>query len=415
MDIPNGIKRKQNLIIIADYGYIDGGAHKVAINTAKIMSNHYNVYYYTIQSKEGQFSQELLDACIQIITPYEHYRKNLFRQVYDLKVKKHLSQFLKGFSKYETIIHIHTWGRRLSPSAIDVCGKLGFSTLITLHDYLSVCPNGALFNYRNLKTCGYTPLSKQCITCNCIEENYIVKLGKTIRFIFQSHAIKKWGNIRFAFVSSFSEVIMKKTNQSLFRNRKTYLLPNPIDDNLTKNNKRVQCEKNECALYIGNLEKHKGIDVFCEAVSQLNIKSYVLGGGPRLYELKEKYPKVIFCGFVTQSDIIKYFDITRLFIFPSLCYETLGLSLVEAMTKGIPVLVASNTAASSFVENYKNGIIFQNGNIADLKEKIEILYQDDQTVERISKNIFLGNLDMVISQHQYEQQLNKIYNDLLIS
>jgi glycosyltransferase involved in cell wall biosynthesis len=88
------------------------------------------------------------------------------------------------------------------------------------------------------------------------------------------------------------------------------------------------------ALYVGRVSKEKDIDKFLE----LNIphKKVVVGDGPYLNELKERYRDVIFKGPLVGQKLGEEFSKASVLVFPS-SFDTFGLVMIESIACGTPV------------------------------------------------------------------------------
>lgn len=126
--------------------------------------------------------------------------------------------------------------------------------------------------------------------------------------------------------------------------------------------------KNKYYLYVGRIAKEKGVELFCKAISELGYKAIIVGDGSEKRELEEKYPQIEFTGWKDKEEVIKYMEGAKALIFPSIAYETAGLTIVEAQTIGIPCIVNSVCAGTEFVDK-NSGYIFTD--VEDLKEKIK--------------------------------------------
>ncbi len=62
----------------------------------------------------------------------------------------------------------------------------------------------------------------------------------------------------------------------------------------------------------------------------------VVGDGPSLAELRQRYPAVVFAGFRYGEDLASHIAAADVFVFPSRT-DTFGLVLLEAMACGVPV------------------------------------------------------------------------------
>ena len=62
----------------------------------------------------------------------------------------------------------------------------------------------------------------------------------------------------------------------------------------------------------------------------------IVGGGPQLAELKQRYPAVHFFGSKEGEDLVRHYGLGDVFVFPSRT-DTFGLVLLEALACGLPV------------------------------------------------------------------------------
>jgi glycosyltransferase involved in cell wall biosynthesis len=107
-------------------------------------------------------------------------------------------------------------------------------------------------------------------------------------------------------------------------------------------------------IYLGRVAVEKNIEAFL----RLNLPGTkcVVGDGPALSLLKERYPEVHFTGFkkgVELADLLAGADV---FVFPSLT-DTFGVVLLEAMASGLPVAAFPVTGPLETVVNGVNGYL----------------------------------------------------------
>lgn len=139
-------------------------------------------------------------------------------------------------------------------------------------------------------------------------------------------------------------------------------------------------------LYMGRYTLEKGAVYFSEVINILpkKYKIRVLGE----YDEKSEHFKLIkdraeFLGHLPKSEIYKVMKKTDYLVFPSLC-DGFGLSVVEALTVGIPVICSENAGASELVLNGFNGFKYTAGNKEEL---LKILLKiEDKNYQELSQN-----------------------------
>jgi glycosyltransferase involved in cell wall biosynthesis len=93
---------------------------------------------------------------------------------------------------------------------------------------------------------------------------------------------------------------------------------------------------------------------------------------------------VDFLGFLSGEKKYTYYKSADIYVQPSR-YETFGIAILEAMACGKTV-VASNVGGIPFlVIDGETGLLFENGNVRDLAEKILNLLNDKELREKMGK------------------------------
>jgi glycosyltransferase involved in cell wall biosynthesis len=107
-------------------------------------------------------------------------------------------------------------------------------------------------------------------------------------------------------------------------------------------------------LNVGRVAVEKNIEAFLEL--DLPGSKAVVGEGPQLEELTEKYPDVHFAGAKFGEDLSRYFASADAFVFPSLT-DTFGLVVLEAMASGVPVAAYDATGPRDVIPGSRAGVI----------------------------------------------------------
>lgn len=121
--------------------------------------------------------------------------------------------------------------------------------------------------------------------------------------------------------------------------------------------------------FLGRIAKEKSIDVLIDAIKEVvkennNVLCLIVGGGPQLDELKEivkdshinKY--VIFTGPKPSEEVPSYYHLSNVFVSASVT-ETQGLTYIEAMASGIPVIARYDQNLENVIIDGVNGYFFK--------------------------------------------------------
>jgi glycosyltransferase involved in cell wall biosynthesis len=133
-------------------------------------------------------------------------------------------------------------------------------------------------------------------------------------------------------------LVRTKTQKALMKARGfTHLKvwPGAVDTHLFRpRGKEALCLPRPIAMYMGRVAVEKGLDAFLGL--ELPGSKVIVGGGPDLAKLRQRYPGAHFLGPKFGEELAGLLSAADVFVFPSRT-DTLGLVMLEAMACGIPV------------------------------------------------------------------------------
>ena len=106
------------------------------------------------------------------------------------------------------------------------------------------------------------------------------------------------------------------------------------------------------SIYLGRVAVEKNLEAFLGL--DLPGSKVIIGDGPALVKLTQKYPEVQFLGRKTGLDLAVHLAAADVFVFPSLT-DTFGVVLIEAMACGLPVAAFPATGPRDVVIQGKTG------------------------------------------------------------
>lgn len=173
-------------------------------------------------------------------------------------------------------------------------------------------------------------------------------------------------------------------------------------------------------VYVGRLEIVKNIESLIKAFANsnnTNLHLTIVGDGSERGNLEnlasdlDIMPKITFVGFIPEPS--KYVSSADLFVMPSLS-EGFGIAAVEAMFLKVPVLCSSVGGIPEFVNDNKNGWLFDPKDQNDLESKLhKIISMNDADRKQIG---IKGYEDVIrkFTVENYVTNLEKFYQSLII-
>ncbi len=156
-------------------------------------------------------------------------------------------------------------------------------------------------------------------------------------------------------------------------------------------------------LFVGRLTPHKGVDRLLRALPP-NVPATIVGttghdprrphsSYPDLLRRLVAHRNVTFADKVADDDLPQLHRTHRVFVLPSVhetCYgtrvdisELLGLSLLEAMSSGTPVICSDVGGLPEVVEDGVTGMVVPPGDVDALRDAIERVCRDDELAGRL--------------------------------
>ncbi|MGN1190052.1 MAG: glycosyltransferase [Candidatus Ornithospirochaeta sp.] len=178
-------------------------------------------------------------------------------------------------------------------------------------------------------------------------------------------------------------------------------------------------EDNNILIYVGRLGKEKNISEVLSYVADLkrdDITFLIVGDGPYRKELEDeaeklslKAPKVIFAGMVDPKEVASWYTLGSLFINASTS-ETQGLTYVEALAAGTPLLCRKDPALDDVVEEGYNGWQWE-GEKDFLSKLGAFLSLSEEEKKELKKNT--KESSMLFSSALFAEKAEKLYIELI--
>lgn len=322
---------------------------------------------------------------------------------YEVKVK--FRKLLDDFKP--DVVHLNNIHTQLSPVMAELAHQRGIKVVWTLHDYKLLCPRyDCLKNGHTICETCFNGDKRACLVNKCMKGS---KLASFIGY----KEVMAWTRERLETCTDVficpSQFMADKMVQGGFSKSKMRTLCNFIDVEKCKFSATSSTEghgnfsmpkKEDYYCFIGRLSHEKGAKTLIEAAKQLPYKLIVIGGGLLMDELKAiAGDNIEFVGFKQWDEIKQLVGKARFSVIPSEWYENNPLSVIEAQCLGTPVLGARIGGIPELTE-----YTFSSGNIADLREKIEKIWNAPFDYKKIASESRAR-----YDAENYYRQIMKIY------
>jgi glycosyltransferase involved in cell wall biosynthesis len=159
-------------------------------------------------------------------------------------------------------------------------------------------------------------------------------------------------------------------------------------------------------LFVGRLTPHKGVDRLIQALPRNTTLTIAGTPGHDRRPPEHNYPALLarlaegrnvrFVGRVGDDELATLYRRARAFVLPSVhetCYgtriaipELLGLSLLEAMASGTPVIASNLGGLPEVIVDGQTGFVVEPGNVTELRSRLEQLTGDDRLAAHMGDN-----------------------------
>ncbi len=323
---------------------------------------------------------------------------------YNRKAAKKLQTILED--EKPDIAHIHLYLNGLSVSVLPVLRHYGIPVVMTLHDYREICPSYLLLD-RTGNTCEKCMNGNylNCIFTRCSKGNFLESSLLALEMYFRRTFFPSEKYVdRFVCVSNFIYKKIERFNPSIAA--KSVVIHNPVRVPST-----THPERGKYLLFFGRLSREKGIPVLLDAMKGLpgmNLK--IAGTGDMKFE---NIPaNVEFVGFKSKDELTPLIRQAMFTVVPTQSYESFGLSCVESLALGTPVIASDMGALPEIVKHGETGFLFTAGNVAGLRKTIEEAVNMPETAYKTMSNNARESVAK-FSEEDYICKLIRLYEELI--
>lgn len=221
--------------------------------------------------------------------------------------------------------------------------------------------------------------------------------------------LRMWDQLSADRVNHFianSENVKKRINK--FYGKDSFIIYPPIDTEKFKLNQRL----GNYFLTGGRLVPYKKFDLTITAFNRLGLPLKIFGIGPEYEKLKKMAkPNIEFLGFVSDENLATLYGQAMAFIHPQV--EDFGITAIEAMASGRPVIAYGDGGILESVKNHETGLFFDEQTWESLADTILSFNPEKfnpqlirQEAEKFDKKVFKDKIEDFVSLKWQEFKKN---------
>ena len=401
-------KHPERVVIISDFSQANGGASKLAVLLAERLAATGQPVTLFAGDHGGKDAQDFdtvnlgADALLAA-----NPLRSAMNGIWNNQARRCLAEWIVTHDTPGTLYHVHGFMQTLSPSVFAALHSVRHRTVIHAHDYFLACPNGAFFDYQKGETCARVPLSRDCITCHCDKRNYPQKLWRVARQAGLNAKLK-------AFREDATFLLLHDRMVDYLHRADTpahnITVANPAEAFLPE---PVHAEQNEWFCYVGDIHDYKGVSLFAQAAQQAGVTAHFIGDGQDAEKLKNQYPSAKFHGWQDRGGLRHLLANARAVVVPSRGPEPFGLTCVEAMLSGIPVIASDSILLGHGIAQHQGGVVFSAGNARSLATQINAIASDDRFVAELSRKAPAAAANLSTTPEEWCRQIVEVYHGVL--
>ena len=197
-----------------------------------------------------------------------------------------------------------------------------------------------------------------------------------------------------------------------FPHEKIFVAHNSVSPKPTFNLQPATFKPTPSILFVGRLQARKRVDHLLRACAEMDSKPrlMIVGDGPERAALeslaKDVYPSAEFIGAKHGADLKPYFEQADLFVLPG----TGGLAVQEAMSYGLPVIVAKGDGTQDDLVRDGNGWQIQPEDYGALVSTMKNALSDTARLRKMGTESF-----RIVSEEINIQKMVEVFVDALNS
>lgn len=410
-------------IILVNYRYfISGGPERYYFNIKEILErNGHEIIPFSIKSSRnfdaGEYEKYFLDIVDDEVyfaqakkkTPMM-ILKSFTRMFYSFEAKQKMKQLLMDTKP--DLVYIMQYHNKISPSIIDAARSLNVPVVHRISDFQYMCPN-ALFYNDKIGVCEDCLKGNvwSCVKYRCVL-NSPVYSGIKMMAKWMHDVIKVTKNINsFIVPSTFT---LEKLKEYGIPNEKLNHIPTFF--NLKEVDPKVEYQP--YVLFVGRIEKQKGLMTLVQAFEGLPYKLKIIGFSNDGYEeelksyLEGKKHHIEFLGRKKFEEIVPCLKSCLCTVVPSEWYDNFPNVVLESYAFKKAVIATDFGSLQYMVHEGETGLKFKYADINDFRKKIIYMFEHMDEAKKMGEKGY-ELIETKYSPETHYQTLMNVFDSIL--
>lgn len=401
-------------IVLVNYRYfISGGPERYYFNVKELLEQKgHDVIPFSIKGSRnfpaGDYEKYFLDIVDDEVYFAKNKKKSIrvimksfSRMFYSLEARRKFGQLLDDTQP--DVVYIMQFHNKMSPSIIDAAKTRDIPVVHRISDFQYMCPNALFYNERTgvCEDC-LKGMRLSCIRKKCVLNSPVYSAIKMAAKWF--HDITGVARMIDAFVVP-SAFTVKKLEEYGIPQRKMHHIPTFF--NLKDTNPEV--EYRPFVLYIGRIEKQKGLMTLVKAFESTDYELKIIGFSNDGYEdelkayLQKKQHHIEFLGRMTFDEMVPYLKSCRCTVVPSEWYDNFPNVILESFANKKAVIATDFGSLPELVHYGMTGLTFKYADVRDLQVKVDYMLQHPDEAQAMGEKAFLAIVEKYSPERHYQQ------------
>lgn len=276
------------------------------------------------------------------------------------------------------LVHVHELYPLISPWILPECSRRSIPVVMSVYDYRLTCP------VHNHHFRGQT-----CTRClnghefRCVWQNCRCSRAESLAFALRN-AVARWFGLFAHHVALYitptwftADWLIQHAGVAA---EKVTVIPCLIDMPDTT----VDPAEGRYVAFAGRFVPEKGVEVALAAARRAGLPLWLAGDADH-YPGVTAQDDVRFVLTHNREELAAFYRGARMFVMPSIWFETFGIVVGESMSHGVPVLASHIGALAETTIDGVTGMLFEPGNVEDLAKKMRLLWDDPELCRRLGR------------------------------